>query len=190
MADEDPSAGAADLEQRLLSAAVAGDAAAVQKALRLGAEPACETEDGVTPLMAAAAAGSVAAVQALLGKCGPARHICHHIATPTPTHPASFPAPAEAGAPWHAQDAEGNTAGEYASGGGHRDVVRLLVDWGVKAELLLGGSGRMSALRVCPCVGAGVRMDDRRSSSSSGSIGGGGAGCPACPAPCAAQGAT
>jgi protein arginine N-methyltransferase 2 len=45
---------------------------------------------------------------------------------------------AEAGAPWHAQDEQGHTAGEYASGGGHRGVVRQLLDWAVKAELILG----------------------------------------------------
>ena len=47
-------------------------------------------------------------------------------------------AAAETGAPWHAQDEQGHTAGEYASGGGHRCVVRQLLDWAVKAELILG----------------------------------------------------
>ena len=180
----DPSAGGVeDLEQRLLSAAVAGDAIAVQEALKAGAEPACETDDGVTPLMASAAAGSVAAVQALLGECGRTR--CHHhlLRMPPCNRPPPFlPAPptnnTEAGAPWHAQDREGNTAGEYASGGGHRDVVRLLVDWGVKAELLLGWWGRVG---VCA---AGVRRGARNNSSSSSSASrpsATGHGAPACP---------
>ncbi|PSC75892.1 Arginine N-methyltransferase 2 [Micractinium conductrix] len=48
----------------------------------------------------------------------------------------------EAGAPWHAQDAEGHTAGEYASGSGRRAVVQQLLDWAVRAELLLGTISR------------------------------------------------
>ena len=49
------------------------------------------------------------------------------------------PCPAEAGAPWHAQDAEGYTAGVYASGSGHKHIVTLLLDFAVRAELILGG---------------------------------------------------
>lgn len=48
--------------------------------------------------------------------------------------------PAEAGAPWHSQDRQGYTAGEYASGSGRREVVRQLLDWAVKAELILGAA--------------------------------------------------
>lgn len=51
---------------------------------------------------------------------------------------------AEAGAPWHTQDNDGYTAGEYASGSGHRDILELLLDWAVRAELILGGYGRMA----------------------------------------------
>lgn len=54
---------------------------------------------------------------------------------------------AEAGAPWHAQDAEGYTAGEYASGSGHRHIVDLLLDWAVRAELILGGWPRRWLVR-------------------------------------------
>jgi hypothetical protein len=100
----------ATLEQQLFQAAAAGDTAHVQALLAAGAEPACEAEGGVTPLMLAAESGSVEAVRALL----------------------------EAGAPWQAQDAEGYTAGDYASGGKHRAVVQQLLDWAVKAELILG----------------------------------------------------
>lgn len=107
------------LDERLMAAAAAGDGSLIARLLAAGAAPAVETEEGVTPLMLAAGSGSSAAVQALL----------------------------EAGAPWHAQDAGGNTAGEYASGGRHRDVVRQLLDWAVRAELLLGEQGGGAAVR-------------------------------------------
>jgi hypothetical protein len=54
-------------EQQLLVAPSEGDAARVQQLLAGGAEPACETAEGVTPLMLAAGSGSEEAVQALLG---------------------------------------------------------------------------------------------------------------------------
>lgn len=60
------------LERRLIEAAAAGDGAQVAALLQAGAEPAVETEEGVTPLMLAAEAGSAEAVQALLGELGPA----------------------------------------------------------------------------------------------------------------------
>lgn len=44
----------------------------------------------------------------------------------------------EAGAPWHAQDAEGYCAGDYASGSKNRAVLQQLLDWAVRAELILG----------------------------------------------------
>ena len=61
-AEEEPSA-----EQRLMEAAAAGNGPLVAQLLREGAEPACETEEGITPLMLAAESGSAEAVQALLG---------------------------------------------------------------------------------------------------------------------------
>lgn len=63
-------------------------------------------------------------------------HACHPPAT---CPPMPHRLPAEAGAPWHSQDRQGHTAGEYASGSGRREVVRQLLDWAVKAELILGG---------------------------------------------------
>ena len=63
-------------EQQLLVAASEGDAARVQLLLAGGAEPACETAEGVTPLMLAAGSGSEAAVQALLGTCVGGMHDC------------------------------------------------------------------------------------------------------------------
>ena len=50
-----------------MEAAAAGDGPLVAQLLRDGAEPACETEEGITPLMLAAQNGSEEAVQALLG---------------------------------------------------------------------------------------------------------------------------
>lgn len=65
---------------------------------------------GRSPLMAAAASGNGALCQQLL----------------------------EAGAPWNALDREGKCAGDYATDNQHWGVVNLLVDWGVRAELILG----------------------------------------------------
>lgn len=44
----------------------------------------------------------------------------------------------EAGAPWNAIDRQGQCAGNYATANQHWGVVNLLVDWGVRAELVLG----------------------------------------------------
>ena len=171
-AEDQPSA-----EQRLLAAAAAGDGPLVVQLLHAGAEPACETEDGVTPLMLAAESGSAEAVQALLGeprmglfglccclllhrRCRPASLTCtlarschynlhssrvlpkahHRIPQIVPSsRPLRCPScPAEAGAPWHAQDKDGHTAGEYASGARQRHILQQLLDWAVRAELLLG----------------------------------------------------
>ncbi len=60
----------ASAEQRLMAAAAACDGPLVVQLLRDGAEPSCETEDGITPLMLAAESGCAEAVQALLGALG------------------------------------------------------------------------------------------------------------------------
>jgi type IV protein arginine methyltransferase len=69
-----------------------------------------DPETGKSPLMAAAAAGNHALCQYLL----------------------------ERGAPWNAVDRHGQCAGNYATDAGHWTIVNLLVDWGVKSELILG----------------------------------------------------
>lgn len=46
-------------------------------------------------------------------------------------------------APWNAIDKLGKCAGNYASDKGHQAVVDLLVDAGVKAELILGASQKL-----------------------------------------------
>lgn len=73
---------------------------------------ACQQDEttGRSPLMAAAHVGNGALVQHLL----------------------------EAGAPWNAVDRQGKCAGDYATDAGHWGVVELLVDWGTRAELILG----------------------------------------------------
>ena len=65
---------------------------------------------GKSPLMAASAAGNHALCQYLLDR----------------------------GAPWNAVDRHGQCAGNYATDVEHWTIVNLLVDWGVKSELILG----------------------------------------------------
>ena len=65
---------------------------------------------GQSPLMAAASAGNGGLCQSLL----------------------------ELGAPWNAVDRNGRCAGNFATDAQHWAVVNLLVDWGVRAELILG----------------------------------------------------
>lgn len=68
-----------------------------------------DDETGRSPLMMAAKAGNVALCQWLL----------------------------ELGAPWNAVDRYGQCAGNYATQHEHWAVVQSLVDWGVRAELVL-----------------------------------------------------
>ncbi|GAB4818430.1 hypothetical protein N2152v2_005476 [Parachlorella kessleri] len=102
------------LEEQLMEACREGQAELARRLLDQGAEPGFQDAEGVTPLMLAAESGNAALVSALL----------------------------EAGAPWHAQDNEGYTAGEYASGSQHKHIVELLLDWAVRAELILGTVSR------------------------------------------------
>ena len=46
------------------------------------------------------------------------------------------------GAPWNAVDRQGLCAGDYATNAEHWSIVNLLVDWGVRAELILGAVER------------------------------------------------
>ena len=48
----------------------------------------------------------------------------------------------EAGAPWNAVDRQGQCAGNFATEGQHWGVVNLLVEWGTRAELILGAMER------------------------------------------------
>ncbi len=75
-----------------------------------------DMETGASPLMAAANAGNLALCQYLL----------------------------EAGAPWNAVDRQGQCAGNYATTAEHWAIVNLLVEWGTRAELILGAIERTS----------------------------------------------
>lgn len=109
----DTAPGGDDLGSQLMEACRAGDLAAVSSLVEAGADPACaRPADGLTPLMVAAEEGAVPVVSALL----------------------------EAGAPWNAQDKDGYTAGEYARP--RSEAWQLLLDWGVRAELLLSHARR------------------------------------------------
>ena len=57
---------------------------------------------------------------------------------------------AGAGAPWHDLDDEGYSAGDYASGAGHAEAFRQLLDWAVRAELILGAAARRAAPAARP----------------------------------------
>ena len=50
----------------------------------------------------------------------------------------------EVGAPWNAIDQYGQCAGNYATDNQHWEVVNLLVEYGTKAELILGASIRLA----------------------------------------------
>ncbi|KAL6781116.1 GUM1 [Auxenochlorella protothecoides x Auxenochlorella symbiontica] len=113
---------AEDTGAALLAAAGAGDASQVHALLHQGADPGHQGQGGQTPLMAAAAAGDAESVAALLS----------------------------AGAPWHELDEDGCCAGEYASGSGHVEVVRQLLDWAVRAELVLGAASRRASAAPAP----------------------------------------
>lgn len=69
-----------------------------------------DLDTGLSPLMAASQAGHVALVQQLL----------------------------DLGAPWNAIDRQGRCAGDYATDAQRWDIVNMLVDWGTRAELILG----------------------------------------------------
>ncbi|GIL60427.1 hypothetical protein Vafri_15020 [Volvox africanus] len=102
------------LERQLLSAAAEGDADEVARLIELEADVDYQDEEGVSPLMKAAEGGHMTVLAALL----------------------------QSGAPWNAQDKYGYCAGEYAMGSGHQEVVDLLLDFAVQAELVLGALQR------------------------------------------------
>lgn len=96
----------------MLEACRTNDAETVRRLVSEDATNACRQDHatGTSPLMVAAATGNVPLVHRLL----------------------------DAGAPWNAVDRRGQCAGNYATDAQHWDVVNLLVDWGVRAELILG----------------------------------------------------
>lgn len=102
---------------RMLEACSKGDMATVQALLSENTLYACQQDDntGQSPLMVASSVGTnLPLVQLLL----------------------------EAGAPWNAVDRQGQCAGNYATDAQHWEVVNLLVEWGTRAELILGAAQR------------------------------------------------
>ena len=99
------------LNAQLLAAVEKGSLKDVKSSLKAGADAFFQEESsGRSVLMLAASKGAKEIVQELLRQ----------------------------GAPWNALDRSGRCAGEYAIDKGHQEVVDLLVNAGVQAELLLG----------------------------------------------------
>jgi ankyrin repeat protein len=107
-------AAADSLGHQLFKAAAAGDEPLVEKLLAQDADVTWADEEGATALMKAAETGHLDIVLALL----------------------------QAGAPWNQQDKAGYCAGEYATASKNQDIVELLMEWGVQAELHLMAAER------------------------------------------------
>lgn len=103
-----------------MDACRAGDQDAVEALLQAGADPAFADGDGVTPLMTAAEGGHIPILITLL----------------------------ESGAPWNAQDKDGYTCGEYATGSGNKEVMPILLDWAVQSELILSAASGKTRSRA------------------------------------------
>lgn len=99
-----------DVVERLFRACKKNDAASVEAVLKDGMDPSVADKDGVSPLMYAADNGNENIVHILL----------------------------QAGASWQAQDKDGYTAGEYAMGHPDKSAFRLLMEWAVQSEMLMG----------------------------------------------------
>ena len=96
----------------MIEACGKGNISVIEQLVQENGLYACQQDEttGQSPLMAAAAVGNGGLCQSLL----------------------------EMGAPWNAVDRHGRCAGNYATDAQHWAVVNLLVDWGVRAELILG----------------------------------------------------
>jgi hypothetical protein len=111
-------AAADSLGPQLFKAAAAGDEPLVEQLIEQGADVTWADDEGTTALMTAAENGQLAVVLALL----------------------------QAGSPWNQQDKAGYCAGEYATASKNQDIVELLMEWGVQAELVLMAAERWGAL--------------------------------------------
>jgi len=100
----------------MITACSAGDLHVIESLIKEDPAYACQQDDetGISPLMAAAGSGNSALCQYLL----------------------------EAGAPWNAVDRQGQCAGNYATDNQHWAAVNLLVEWGTRAEMILGAVER------------------------------------------------
>ncbi|KAL6754912.1 arginine N-methyltransferase 2 [Haematococcus lacustris] len=105
-------ASANDLELALLDAAASGDIATLSALVENGVDVSYQDQEGMSALMKAADGGYQEAVELLL----------------------------QAGCPWNLQDKDGYCAGQYAAG--NPEIVELLLNWGVQAELVLGAVKR------------------------------------------------
>jgi protein arginine N-methyltransferase 2 len=96
----------------MIEACSVGNFAVIEPLLKKNPTYACQQDEatGQSPLMVSAAVGNGGLCQTLL----------------------------EEGAPWNALDRQGRCAGNYATDNQHWAVVNLLVEWGVRAELILG----------------------------------------------------
>jgi protein arginine N-methyltransferase 2 len=101
---------------RMLDACAVGNMETVKQLISENPLYACQQDEttGQSPLMVAAANGNVPLTQLLL----------------------------EAGAPWNAVDRRGQCAGNYATDAEKWECVNLLVEWGTRAELILGTAMR------------------------------------------------
>lgn len=98
--------------RRMIDACAVNDTTTIQQLVQQDSLFACQQdlETGLSPLMAASQAGHLALVQQLL----------------------------EWGAPWNALDRYNRCAGNFATDHEHWEIVNLLVEWGTRAELILG----------------------------------------------------
>jgi type IV protein arginine methyltransferase len=124
MEEEDATAAAdPEIVQTVLRACEAGDQGTVMAIVaKHGRLYGCHQDQstGTAPLMVAAHHGQIDLVQYLLTECH---------------------------APWNAIDRQGCCAGNYATDAQHWAVVELLVDWAVRAELVLGAMERQMMMR-------------------------------------------
>lgn len=97
-------------EEELCKTAVEGDYIRVKELIDGGADVTYFDSDGFTPLMHAAKHGHSQVVQCLL----------------------------DFGAPWNALHPSGLSAGDFAMEAGHQDAFDLLLNAGMRAELVLG----------------------------------------------------
>ncbi|WIA36719.1 hypothetical protein OEZ86_007992 [Tetradesmus obliquus] len=116
MSEPSSAPGSTELDKQLWAAAEAGDLELVKQLCSQNADVTYQNDEGTSALMTAAENGHTAVVAALL----------------------------EAGAPWNQQDKSGYCAGEYATASKKHEIVEMIMEWGVQAELLLGAASRTS----------------------------------------------
>ncbi|KAJ9518280.1 hypothetical protein QJQ45_010230 [Haematococcus lacustris] len=132
-------ASANDLELALLDAAASGDIATLSALVENGVDVSYQDQEGMSALMKAADGGYQEAVELLLQAgcpCSCSEPMAEHNNAMDPVSPLHY---------CHAdyrnlQDKDGYCAGQYAAG--NPEIVELLLNWGVQAELVLGAVKR------------------------------------------------